>query len=130
MRPLDLRLIPAHCRRATGGFTLLEVLVALAILSIVMAGVMGLGMQRLRGLAYAEEKVAAVQLAGNLMQEFRLDGSPTDPLTLKGAGQMGGYTFDWRRQVVLQQAEQRYQINLELGPEDAPVHRLIWYVSQ
>ncbi|WP_269497639.1 type II secretion system minor pseudopilin GspI [Castellaniella sp. S9] len=62
-------------RRRAGGFTLVEVLVALAIVAVALAAsirALGIGTNGVRNL---QERSLALQAAGNLLAEMRLQGA-------------------------------------------------------
>lgn len=77
----------------SAGFTLLEVLVALAIVGIAVAGVLQLTSQSLRLLKLTEEHVGAAGLADRLARE---QAAPVEGID---GGTVGSYT--WERKVSL-----------------------------
>lgn len=88
--PSRLRSAPV---RPDGGFTLLEVLVALGIVGIAVAGVLQLTSQSLRLLRLSSEHVEAVNLADRLVRE------QAAPVEGSEAGAEGRFT--WERRVGL-----------------------------
>ena len=80
-------------RRASAGFTLLEVLVALAILGLAVVTLIELSSQSLRLVKNSGEHQQAVLLADRLLRETQ----PTDEAV--DAGQDGN--FNWERRITL-----------------------------
>ncbi len=75
--------------RARAGFTLLEVLVAVAILGLVVLGVTGLVVQGVRGLRIADERHAAMELAEQKLTELTLTSD------LSPGAEEGDYGENW-----------------------------------
>ena len=98
--------IGGGARQGGAGFTLLEVLVALAIVGIAVAGVLQLTSQSLRLLKLAEEHVAAAGLADRLARE---QAAPVEGID---GGAEGSYT--WERKVSL--VETPEELNRRVGP--------------
>lgn len=76
-----------------GGFTLLEALVALAVLSAVLAGVFNVFSSGLRGLSRSDQQLTLALAAESLLDRAELDLAPTGP------GDVGGVLPDgvsWR----------------------------------
>jgi general secretion pathway protein I len=94
-------------RRAEAGFTLLEVLVAFAILSIAIVSLIELCSQGLRLLKLSGDHQQAVQLADRIARETEVSGDSATAETLDG-GEEGN--FAWERRVA----------RLELPPEFEP----------
>lgn len=88
-------------RGASRGFTVVEVLAALAVTALVTAGVQRLLVGTVRGNAQAKDVTAAANLAEDKIEEIRntpfaslASGSDATPLT--GSGAAGGiYTRSW-----------------------------------
>lgn len=100
------------------GFSLLEVLVALALTGLVLLTMGTLMERQIKGEAYLEQKVAAAQLAFNLMEQFRLDGAPSEPAVKEGFDEMGGWKFPWRRRVSRNGTDKGYRIEIVIGPTE------------
>jgi type II secretion system protein I len=72
--PADIPDRPAFPR----GLTLLEVLIALVIISTALVGLVGLENQNLRALDRAQRMTTAAMLARNMMAQIELAGFPED----------------------------------------------------
>jgi general secretion pathway protein I len=85
-------------RRDEGGFTLLEVLLAFAILSIAVVTLIELTSQGLRLLKVSGDHQQAVQIADRLARDTQIDSEnvPTEPVI--ESGEEG--TFAWERRIV------------------------------
>jgi hypothetical protein len=85
-------------RRGEGGFTLLEVLLAFAILSIAVVTLIELTSQGLRLLKVSGDHQQAVQIADRLARDTQIDSEnvPTEPVI--ETGEEG--TFAWERRIV------------------------------
>ena len=85
-------------RRGEGGFTLLEVLLAFAILSIAVVTLIELTSQGLRLLKVSGDHQQAVQIADRLARDTTIDSEnvPTEPVV--ETGEEG--SFAWERRIV------------------------------
>jgi type IV pilus assembly protein PilV len=81
---------PSHSRHS--GFTLVEVLVALVVLSIGMLGIAALYLESLRGGRAALYRTQAVNMAADIADRMRANRNPTDAYDCGGAcaATMGG----------------------------------------
>lgn len=109
------------------GFTLLEVLVALVLTGLVLITVGTVQERQVNAQWQLEERIAAAQLAWNLMESFRLEGAPEQPAHLEEQEEMAGWTFPWRREVVATDAEGERRVDILVGPVEAPLYRERWY---
>lgn len=78
----------------TGGFTLLEVLIALALLAILMAGLIKITADNTQNLWYLENKTLAATIAANHAVQLRLDKEK--PESLDGWETMAGRRWYWQ----------------------------------
>lgn len=83
------------------GFTLVEVLVAVAIVALSITGILIAMMRQIDGTAYLRDKMFASYVAQNQMELALLTNTqanqlPTDTLT--GSEEMAGRTWYWRAQ--------------------------------
>lgn len=98
-------------RRASAGFTLLEVLVAMVILSVAVVTLIQLASQSLRLLKQSSDHQAAALLADRIARN-------ADP-SVEGtaSGQEGQFTWEWRARLVA--------VPDELAPATGPRPRLL-----
>ena len=85
------------CHRRTAGFTLLELLVALAVFSLVVLALLNLAGESTRTAVIVEERVLAGIVAGNRAVEAAVE--PLDTLAARGEGdeQLGDRGWRWTR---------------------------------
>ncbi len=84
---------------ASNGFTLVEVLVAVAIVALAVTGILIAMMRQIDGTAYLRDKMFASYVAQNQMELALLANANTNQLpadTLSGSEEMGGRMWYWR----------------------------------
>lgn len=93
------RLRPSRPAARHGGFTLLEVLVAVAVLALALTAVISGGSSAARAAALMRDKTLALWVAHNRLTE--IDLQPTWPQlgTSSDDVSMGGEDWTWRAQV-------------------------------
>ncbi|GGB12131.1 type II secretion system minor pseudopilin GspI [Agarivorans gilvus] len=80
------------------GMTLLEVMVALAVLAIAGTAVMKSASENLRSLNYIQEKSFALWVADNQMAELLLSNTWPGTASRKGTAEFGEHEWHWRSQ--------------------------------
>ena len=101
------------------GFTLIEVIIALAILSIALFSIIISSSEIIRNIDYLRKKTIAIWVAGNVITEARI-GEISLPLTLKpvyGKTKMLNSNWQWRLSFTKLSGEQ-YQIRVDVGNDD------------
>lgn len=86
-------------RRSANGFTLVEVLIALAVLAIALTAVMRTLGQAIDTTATLRERNTALWIAQNRLSEHRMRNSWPAPDTTNGEAEMAGQKWFWREQV-------------------------------
>jgi len=86
-----------HARHA--GFTLVEVLVALAVLAIALAGIMRVTSQAISTSYTLRERNLALWVAQNRLVMHQLKRDWPDTNTVDGDAEMAGEKWFWREQV-------------------------------
>lgn len=81
------------------GFTLLEVLVALAIFALVAASVLTAGARSVRTAAQLEDKTLAMWIADNRLTEMQLERSPVSDGRDEGQVAFAGRNWSWQSEV-------------------------------
>lgn len=89
-------------RRSAGrtGFTLVEVLVALAIVSIALLAALRAAGQGTANVVELRSRLLAGWVAENLLAEQRARGDWPAPGLHRGTQREGGFDFAWRKEVV------------------------------
>jgi len=102
----------------TRGFTLIEVLVALAIVAIGMAAVLGALTSSANTLAYLRDKTFAQWVALNQIATLRLSGQMTPTGNSDGDTDFAGRSWHWRREVTATQVPGVVRIDVKVRPAD------------
>lgn len=104
-------------RRGQAGFTLLEVLVALAILAVALSALIKLSGDNARNAAYLRDRTHAHWVAGNVMARYQAGLEPVGSSLQRGSAFMAGREWYWQAQIEAQ--------TLELGGRMlGPIRRL------
>lgn len=125
-------MISLNSAKNTTGFTLLEVLIALALLAILMAGLIKITADNTQNLWYLENKTLAAIVAANHAVELRL-GKET-PESLDGWDSMAGRRWYWQaKRDVMQAMDQGirlYRIEVFLEGDKSPYAGMTAFVSR
>jgi general secretion pathway protein I len=100
------------------GFTLVEVLVALAIVAIGMAAVIGALSSSASTIGYLRDKTFAQWVALNQIATLRLSGQMTATGTSDGNTDFAGRSWHWRREVIATQVPGVLRIDVKVRPAD------------
>jgi general secretion pathway protein I len=122
------------CRR---GFTLLEVLVALLLLSLALVALVRTTALEARALAQLQEGTVAQWVAANALAELRLAEQPATIGERDGRAEMAGRRWRWRMQIAATEAPRLLRVEVEVRPEAAdgrddglPVAQLTGFVER
>jgi general secretion pathway protein I len=100
------------------GFTLIEVLVALAIVAIGMAAVMGALTSSANTVSYLRDKTFAQWVALNQIENLRLSGQQPPTGNSDGDTDFAGRSWHWRQEVVATQIPGVERIDISVRPAD------------
>jgi general secretion pathway protein I len=101
------------------GFTLLEVLVALLVLSVALVAVVRTASLEARALAQVQEATLGQWVASNAIAELRLRGGAPALGESVGSAEMGGRRWRWRMQVIATDDNRIRRIDVDVMREDA-----------
>ena len=82
------------------GFTLLEVLIALAIVAMSVGALLGTVTSSASNVIYLKDKTLAEWVALNRLAELRIDKNMPDVGKRKGNSVLGGMRWEWEEEVV------------------------------
>ncbi len=103
--------------RAASGFTLLEVMVAMAVLAIAMAALVRTAITQVDNTGYLETKTFAHWAASNQLVE-RAIADPWPAIgTKKGTTKMGNQAFDWSIKTNTTPFAELRRLDINLFPE-------------
>ncbi|WP_386338990.1 type II secretion system minor pseudopilin GspI [Xanthomonas citri pv. citri] len=89
---------PLANARASGGFSLLELMVALAIFGMAVVGLLNLSGESARTAVVLEERALAAVVAENQAIEATLAPAPAIRAPANGQVMLGGRSWEWQRQ--------------------------------
>lgn len=102
--------------RRARGFTLLEVLVALAIFAVVAASVLSASARSLKTAARLEDKTFASWLADNRLQEVQLADTPPGEGREQGEETYAGRRWLWESEVQATSEPEMLRITIRVAP--------------
>lgn len=103
---------------AASGFTLIEVLVALAIVAIGMAAVLSALSSSAGTISYLRDKTFAQWVALNKIATLRLSGQQPPTGTTNGDTDYAGRSWHWRQEVVTTEAPGVVRIDVSVRPAE------------
>lgn len=106
-------------RGATRGFTLIEVLVALAIVAIGMAAVLEALTSSANTAAYLQDKTFAQWVALNRLETVRLTGTFPATGTSNDTSDYAGRSWQWQQKVTATKFTGVRQIEIDVRPADS-----------
>jgi len=107
-------------RQRSSGFTLLEILVALAIVSVVLASLVNLAAQASHNAGYLERKTLAHWVAMNQMAQLQATRAHPPKGRKQGKETLGGIEWQWQRSVKPTPDRQVVQVEFVVGQGDEP----------
>ncbi len=121
---------PAH------GFTLVEVMVALAIVAIALPAVLVALYQQIDNTAYLRDKTLASAVAANALEEFRLEVAAKRNLSAgksSGETRMAERDWFWWRDTTATEVAKFFRVEIavanEVDGQSQPLYRLVAFMS-
>jgi len=115
------------------GFTLIEVLIALAVLAIALAAMIkGISMH-VTNLAYLKERSLAHWVGLNALAELRVSGQSPSAGEVTGGETMAGREFQWTITVTEVEGGDVRRLDLRVTPEndeERPLSTMVAYVGK
>jgi general secretion pathway protein I len=102
-----------------GGFTLIEVLVALAIVAVGMAAVMSALSSSANTVVYMRDKTFAQWVALNQLATLRVSGQTPSVGNTNGDLDYAGRSWHWKQEVVASEVPGVMRIDVSVRPKDA-----------
>jgi general secretion pathway protein I len=118
-------------RQVATGFTLVEVLVAVAVLAIALSAVIGAMAQQANNAGYLRDKTLALWVAHNRLAELQLDEELPGTGRSDGEVEMSGVEWTWRAQVTETEDPYLNRVDLEVqmaAREDAVLATLTGFL--
>lgn len=117
-------------RSGAGGFTLIEVLVALAIVAIGMAAVLEALTSSANTAIYLQDKTFAQWVALNRLETVRLSGTVPGTGTSSDKTDYAGRSWEWQQKVTSTKIPDLRQIEIDVRPADSTAgDNRGWYAS-
>lgn len=110
-------------RPRQAGFTLVEVLVAVAILALTLGAFVSGGAQYADQARYLHAKTLALWVARNQMVDFRLAQPWPESGREEGRSTMGGQSWEWRAEIEATQDPALRRIDIGIHPIDPTTMR-------
>ena len=106
-------------RRSVQGFTLLEVLIALAVLALSMGAVIKATSDYTGNEAYLRDRTMAIWVARNVLVEFQINGEWLSVGERKGTREMGEQEWRWLTRISQTEESELRRLDVEVYPVDA-----------
>ena len=98
------------------GFTLLEVLIALAIVAVSVGALLGTVTSSASNIIYLKDKTLAEWVALNRLTEIRIAQQMPDPGKRTGNAEMGGMRWQWEEEVVELPVKGMFRVDMRARP--------------
>ena len=107
-------------RRPQAGFTLMEVLIAVAVLAIALGALTKSASDNARNAAYLEEKTLAHWVGINKATELRLANAWPDPGRANGSEELGNRQWLWQMEISVTPEPDLRRIDIAVAPRETP----------
>ena len=106
-------------RRRQRGFTLLEIIVALAVLTVTLGTIIKATGDYTANQAYLRDRTLANWVARNVLAEFQIENAWPGVGELKGTVEMGRMEWDWLARISQTEEAELRRLEVEVRPLDA-----------
>ena len=118
----------------SGGFTLLEILVALAVLALSLGAVIKATGDYTSNESWLRDRTFATWVARNVLVEFQLEGEWPRVGERKGTREMGHQEWRWLARISQTEEKELRRLDVEVRPldadEDEPITTLSGFLRQ
>jgi len=117
--------------RCQQGFTLIEVLIALAVLTISMTALIQAGGTRADHVGYLRDRTLAHWIASDRVTELRLAEDWPSTGTREGETEMAGRSWFWRAEIreTPEPAVRRVEVSVGLGEDGDTLSRVVGFLG-
>ena len=105
--------------RYTQGFTLLEVLIALAVLALSMGAVIKATSDYTGNQSYLRDRTLAMWVARNVLVRFQIEGEWLSVGERKGTEEMGNQEWRWMTRISQTEEAELRRLDVEVYPVDS-----------
>jgi len=126
-------MLDSYYRKLEKGFTLIEVMLAMAVFSIAGIAILGTADTNARNLGYLESKILASWVASNQLVEITLDDTWPPKNNKKGKVELAGLEWFWLQKVIKTTDKDMRAIVLEVRLDEkdpSALTSLMTYISK
>lgn len=126
-------MLASYYRKLEKGFTLIEVMLAMAVFSIAGIAILGTADTNARNLGYLESKILASWVASNQLVEITLDDTWPPKNNKKGKVELAGLEWFWLQKVIKTTDKDMRAIVLEVRLDEkdpSALTSLMTYISK
>ena len=106
-------------RHSVRGFTLLEVLIALAVLALSMGAVIKATSDYTGNQSYLRDRTMAMWVARNVLVQFQVSGEWLSVGERKGSEEMGNQEWRWLTRISQTEESELRRLDVEVYPVDS-----------
>lgn len=107
------------CRRCSRGFTLIEVLIALAVIALALLALTRTARVQVQAFDGLRERTLAGWVAANALEDTRLSGAFATTGASDGRAELGGREWRWTRDIETTQNTEIHRIDIRVFLRDA-----------